>query len=406
MNFLTKNACYIYIGLRMMYYLQQMLMISGIIAQTVFFASIMISFYAFYQVNRYYRTGPFIKWLNIMLVILSIYGIIPIIGGWSLTGSLLDWVDFVYLQKVYGSLLPIYVFYYYSLTRRITSDNLKYIYIAFLIFSILAFYQRQEFMSDLMGTEEVINNTGFYFIPLIPMLLLLKIKDFWKYLFILVDFAFILMSVKRGAILGGSIMILLFIIHSNKVTSWKRLSYLLCLSLAILIAAYFFTVNFYAESDILQRRVRQTLNGDSSGRDWIYSNYFHHFIEKTSALEFLIGNGANATWVLFGDFAHNDWLEFAINQGALGIIMNIIFWAVLIWEWKHFKGLQKCRQVFGALIVAYFLMSLHSMSIDMFPAAATLCIGYCLAMNEKAKTADLVKVVRNRILDGKNSSFD
>ena len=42
----------------------------------------------------------------------------------------------------------------------------------------------------------------------------------------------------------------------------------------------------------------------------------------------------------------------------------------------------------------------------MISSSTILCIGYCLAMNEKAKTADLVKVVRNRILDGKNSSFD
>ena len=181
MNLLTKNACYIYIGLRMMYYLQQMLMISGVIAQSIFVVSIFISFYAFYQVNRYYRTGPFIKYLNIMLIILSIYGIIPIIGGWSLEGTTpLGWVNFVYLQRIYGSLLPIYVFYYYSLTKRITSDNLKLIYVAFLIFNILAFYQRYIMMSNLLGVEEVINNVGFYFIPLIPMLLLLKINEIWN----------------------------------------------------------------------------------------------------------------------------------------------------------------------------------------------------------------------------------
>ena len=391
----------------MMYYLQQMLMISGVIAQSIFVVSIFISFYAFYQVNRYYRTGPFIKYLNIMLIILSIYGIIPIIGGWSLEGTTpLGWVNFVYLQRIYGSLLPIYVFYYYSLTKRITSDNLKLIYVAFLIFNILAFYQRYIMMSNLLGVEEVINNVGFYFIPLIPMLLLLKINEIWKFLFILVNFAYILMSVKRGAILGGGVMIVLFLKYQFKDISWKRLLYYICLSVLLLSVVYYFTVDFYTNSDILQLRVRQTLSGDSSGRDGIYSAYFSYFMNKTTTLEFFIGNGANATWVLLGNYAHNDWLEFAINQGVLGVILNIVFWAVLVWEWKHYQGVQECKQTFGALIVAYLLMSLHSMSIDMFPAAATLCIGYCLAMNEKAKTANLVKELRNRILDGKNSSFD
>ena len=399
MNLLTKNACYIYIGLWMMYYLQQMLMINGIIAQSVFVVSIIISFYAFFQVNRYYKTGPFIKYLNIMLLILSIYGIIPIIGGWSLTGtSPMGWFNLVYLQRIYGSLLPIYVFYYYSLTRRINSDNLKYIYIVFIVFSILAFYQRYYFLSDLLDEKEVINNIGFYFVPLIPMLLLLKVKDYWKYLFILINFAFILMSVKRGAILGGGVMIILFIIYQFKTSSWKRLAYMLCLSVIILLAVSYYAVSFYESSDILQLRVQQTLNGDSSGRDWMYSRYFSYFMDKTTALEFFIGNGANATWVLLGNYAHNDWLEFAINQGVLGIIMNVIFWTVLVWEWKHFVGLQKCRQAFGAMIVAYFLMSLHSMSIDMLPAAATLCIGYCLAMNEKAKMIKQVNSLKGKKL--------
>lgn len=382
----------------MMYYLQQMLMISGVIAQLIFIVLLIMSFYAFYQVNRYYRTGPFIKWLNIMLVILSIYGMIPIIGGWSLTGSTIyGWVKFLYLQRIYTSLLPIYVFYYYSQTKKITSDNLIYIYISFLIFSILAYYQRYHFMSNMLETEEVTNNIGFYFVPLIPMLLLLKIKDIWKYLFILVNFGYILMGMKRGAILGGVVMLILFIVYHVKDVSMKKVVYIASLSAIVVFVVYHFTVNLYENSAMFQLRVRQTLTGDSSGRDAIYSGYFNYFIEKTTPLEFLIGNGANATYILLGNFAHNDWLEFAINQGVLGLIMNSVFWITLIWEWKCFKGKNKCRQTLGAMIVAYFLMSLHSMSIDMMPAAATLCIGYCLAINEKAKTVNMANELRNKI---------
>lgn len=399
MNLISKNACNIYIALWMIYYLQWIFAISGIIAQAIYVVLMVISFYAFFQVNRYYRIGPFIKWLNIMLVILSIYGLIPLIGGWSLTGSTpLGWVNFVYLQRIYGSLLPIYVFYYYTMTRRLAADNLIYIYIAFLIFNILAYYQRQYMLVDLLEQEEVINNIGFYFVPLIPMLLLLEIKEVWKYLFILINFAFILMSIKRGAILGGGVMIVLFMIYQFKTKSWKHLVYILCLSVIVLSIVYYFAADLYADSEYFQRRVRQTLSGDSSGRDAIYSGYLGYFLYKTSALEFFIGNGANATWVLLGNYAHNDWLEFAINQGVLGIIMNMIFWILLIWEWKIYKGEKECRQTFGSLIVAYFLMSLHSMSIDMLPTVATLCIGYCLAMNEKAKKACLISELRNEIL--------
>lgn len=409
MNYLGKYVCHIYIALWVIYYLQDWLMIKGVIAQAILVLVLMMSFYAFFQVNVFYRTGAFIKWLNVMLVVLSIYGVIPIIGEWTLAGSGkvgVSWMTYLYLQNVYISILPIYFFYQFTLIRHLTSHNLFFIFVVFLLFSVLMYYKNYYFVSKFYDMEEITNNAGYFFVPLIPMLQLLKIKDIWKYIFITIIFVYLLMAMKRGAVIAGAVMVIMFMIHHFKYVSWKKKYYLLCLSVIVLSAISYFMIILYADSDYFQGRIEQTLSGDSSGRNDMYHSYLTYFLERTTVLEFLIGNGTNSTYVLFGDYAHNDWIEFAINQGIIGLLMYLVYWIAFIWEWKNYCGDINSRNTLGDIIFAYFLIALYSMSFDGMPIAAGFCIGYCLAMNEKVKTANLIKEVRNRIINDKNTSFD
>ena len=382
-----------------MYFLQEALMIRGIIAQSILVVLFLLSFLSFVIVNLHYRTGLYIKWLNVMLMVLSIYGFIPIIGDWTMAGSGkvgVSWMTYLYLQNVYISVLPIYFFYYTALTRRMSWVKIFNIYIAFLLFSIFMYYQYYNSVSKLLDSEEITNNAGYFFVPLIPMLQLLRIKDIWKYFLLIIIFGYLLMAMKRGAVVAGAVMTIMFMTHHFKNVSWKKKFYLLILSIIVLFAIYYFTIYLYAGSNYFQGRIKQTLSGDSSGRNDMYRVYISYFLARTSILEFLIGNGANSTYVLFGDYAHNDWIEFAINQGVLGIIMYLTYWIFFIREWKNYNGDKDHANTLGDIIVAYFLISLYSMSFDGTPTAAAFCIGYCLAMNEKAKKAKLINVLREK----------
>jgi hypothetical protein len=246
------------------------------------------------------------------------------------------------------------------------------------------YYQNNNIEIQKSGEEEITNNVAFDFIPLIPMLQLFRIKDVWKYLSLVVIMLFLVMSVKRGAILAGGVLLLLFVKHQMKSLSIKHIVYILALSMGLLYLIYIFSVDQYWNSEYFQTRVDQTLSGNSSGRDWLYEHFWAYFTEKTTPLEFLIGNGSNATKALLGQYAHNDWLEFAINQGALGVIIYAVYWIVFCREWLCYKGPEVCKHVLGDIIIAYFLISLYSMSIDGMPFTASLCIGYCLAMNVKS----------------------
>ena len=387
MRFISQNMVYIYTSLWVLYLLQNLLLLRGPIAQLILATIFVISFYAFFQVNLYYKTSPYLKWLNVMLLILTIYGLIPILGGEVIhKNGNVDNVtyNYYYLQKIYRSVLPIYAFYYFAIKGQISARNTFLLFGAILICSILMFYQSFQISSEKFDKEEVTNNIGYVFVPLILMLYVLKVKIIWKYLLLSVIFFYIMMSIKRGAILAGSLALLSFMTFQLKTVTKKQVVYILALSAIALVAVIRFITNLYETSPYFRVRLERTLRGDSSGRDLMYSHYMDYFISKTTPMEFLFGHGAAGTIKIFGQWAHNDWLEFAINQGVLGMMLYLIYWMVFVCAWKNYHGPEEYKRALRDCILVYSLIAIFSMSFSGMPLAATLCIGYCLAYNESA----------------------
>lgn len=399
MNIFRSNLCYIYIVLWVAYYMQEMLMITGMIAQAIFTVLMMLSFYAFFRVNIFYKTGLFLKWLNVLLVVVTVYGLALFLSGFALYPdefNLGTGLQFDYLKRIYTSVLPIYGFYYFSLKGEISEDNLQYVFFVFLIFSIMMYYQNYFVITKEVDKDEITNNMGYRFVPLIPMLMMFKMRDIWKYVFLIIIFAFIVMAMKRGAILVGAVALLLFIKHHLTGRSVKHVFYILTLSAVVLCFLFFFVNNFYETSDYFRSRLNSTIEGDTSHRGWIFLHYFDFFIHRTTNMEFYFGCGADSCYLKFGQYAHNDWLEFAINEGILGVMLYVVYWIFFIREWKFFQGKTNLKQALGDFIIIYFIKSLFSMSFDGMPIAATLCIGFCLANNKNYR--NLTIIAKDRFL--------
>lgn len=382
MGKIRGNLCNIYIVLWILYYLQEMLKIVGVIAQSILVVLMAISFYAFFLVNINYKTGAYLKWLDLLLLVLSIYGVVLFLSGFALYPDEFNsgtGLQFGYLQRIYTSVLPIYAFYYFSIKGELSETKLKYFFLIFLFFSILMYYQNFFVITKGAENVEITNNMGYRFVPLIPMLALFKMKDIWKYVFLTLIFAFIMMAMKRGAILVGTVAFVLFLKHHLIVKSVKHFLYLMLLSVVAISIIDLMVINLYETSDYFRTRFDSTIEGDTSNRSWMYIRYYDFFIHKTTGIEFLFGCGAESCYLKLGEFAHNDWLEFAINEGILGIVLYVVYWIAFIWEWKNYHGPLRFRQTLGDLIIIYFIISWFSMSFDGMPIVATLCIGYCLA---------------------------
>lgn len=122
----------------------------------------------------------------------------------------------------------------------------------------------------------------------------------------------------------------------------------------------------------------QTLEGNSSGRDSIYSILWYEFLENGSLFYCLFGFGADATISIAGNFAHNDWLELLINNGLLGIVLYVGYW----WRFASLKNKieeENTRCAAVAFCITFFMLSLYSMSYGAMDIFVTMGFGYCIS---------------------------
>lgn len=171
----------------------------------------------------------------------------------------------------------------------------------------------------------------------------------------------------------------LFFARHCFLSSWRRDGaqkeklYLLLLSIVHIVLICMVVADLMDNSAYLN----QTLEGDSSGRDSIYSILWYAFLENGSLFHCLFGLGVDATISIAGNFVHNDWLELLINNGLLGIVLYAWYW----WKFASLKNKieeenTKCAVV--ACCITFFVLTLYSMSYSNMNIFSTMGFGYCV----------------------------
>lgn len=385
------NICNIYIFLWCLYYLQGTLYPSGgIISQGILAILLIVSLYYFFVANITLRTPSAIKALNVFIVMLTVYGLLFWASGKIIimehTGLPLGAMG--YLKGIYMSLLPIYAFYAFASKGILTEIDIRKWFFVFLAVVTVKYFRTEDEalqMAMMEGSmqEEFTNNTGYTFLSLMPLLFFFSKNRMVQYLALAYIMAFIIMGMKRGAILIGAIVVLWFFYQTLKSSPRKTRHKVVLLIAAVVVATGFYVVNMLETSEYFQYRIEQTEEGATSGRDVIYTKLFTYFLQETTEWQFLFGSGANHTVAVAGNYAHNDWLELAINQGCLGILVYLFYWICMYKTWRKSKNQTTIYISLGSLCFIYFMSTFFSMSYGDMSMYATLCLGYCLANMKK-----------------------
>ena len=373
----------------MVYYLQGVLYKEGgLFSQSLLVILLLISlYYFFYAISRYRLPKP-MRILSAMIIIWSVYGIIPIIFG---TGKLAIRVaPFEYLKNIYMSLLPIYTFYVFVKKGDLNEDMLRRWLVVFVLVAISSFYKQQSklvlsALSRGSSETEFTNNAGYIMVSLLPMLALLWKKPLWQYILLGVCMTFVLMAYKRGAILAGTIcsIWLIYVSFKNEQQVGSKVSnrrmMRLVLTLLIVIASVFLVQYFLTTSDYFSMRVESTRGGYTSNRDNIYSFFYNYFLHDMSPLDYLIGLGANGTLKIYENAAHNDWLEIAIDNGVIMLILYFAYWLSMFKMFFKGNNHNMSNLMFGMFVIVYFLKSYFSMSYSDIPVYSSCALGYSMA---------------------------
>ncbi len=380
------NQCNIYITLWCLYYLQGTLYTSGsIISQAILAILLVMSICNAYIVNRHYKLPIFLKGLNVFIAMFTIYGIAIIVSGEKLmTNNYTIVANHDYLKAIYISLLPIYSAYLYTIKGLLTKKSISlWIFFWITVATVQYFrFEREALEQIVSNTTEITNNSGYIFLALMPVLIVYNKKPLVQFSMLLYCLTFIFMGMKRGSIIIGVLIYIYFIYGTYKTSSRKMKKYIMMFSVVSIIAVISVIMNMMSTSDYFNQRIEQTIEGDSSARDEIYGGLFNHFLNETNMLIILFGNGANGTLKVFGDFAHNDWLEILINNGIMGIMIYVFYWICFV------KSCLKSRttNAFSALLMILlisFMQTLFSMSYGSLEIYMTLSLGYFLAISYK-----------------------
>ena len=330
----------------------------------------------------------YIKVLNVLFALFSIYGFIRIVGGETysiwISGNNTPVGPREFLISYWRSILPIYAFLYFTKKGYLTARGIIIWTFIFLVLAIIAFYgeesQRMANLSVGALQDGVTNNQGYAILSILPLIAFFRKKPVLQYSLFGVILVFSIMSYKRGTILIAIVSIILGII-----LLWKnsnRLSFLKGFVLAcLLFLGAYYLINWNMENNsYFMMKLDRTISGDDSGRRMIYSRLLDYLFHQTSFFRLLFGAGADATFKIVGQAAHNDWLELSVDIGLVGLLAYIfyfIYFFRLLLDSKHCG--EEINQCVLYLFIFCFLRSFFSMSINDMSLYLTMALGYSVS---------------------------
>lgn len=251
----------------------------------------------------------------------------------------------------------------------------KYVILLMSIISVAMFFVT---MSILLEENE--NSYGGGYLPLVALPVLLyfmrrqSIRN--QMLCSCVILVIVLMSMKRGDILACVLAIIVYyamiLRETNKVD--VRILFVFCF---IAFIGYLTFDYLLQNSPIFAWKVQQTIDGDSSGRDEIYTKIWQHFLNSPFDIQ-LCGGGFDASVKIAGNRAHSDWLEVLSGEGLLGVFVYFCAYISLFRHMCRRKNIAE-KAVLASILVIWLVKSIFSMFIFSQPTIILFVLtGYIL----------------------------
>ena len=378
----AKTELNVYVALLLVCNLFAAVMGSGLV-QTLCRYTILIWSFAYYikTVANFQKEPAVVKALSIFYLSLAIYGIIVLVEGKNFHTLTSPIVPVNYLFKTSWSLLPIFAFYNFAKKGLLTKQfMLKWIYACVVVATISYYFGMLQSLARHEGEEEATNNGGYIIVSLLPMFIFLKDRSKQQYLLLAGALLLAFLSMKRGAILVGGIAVAVYFwyLFRNSKKS-RKLQIFVVLMLVVSGGVYVFD-RLSTTSEYFQERVDETMEGDSSGRDFIQGFLIDYYMTQYTPTEQLVGRGGNATLDVLGQFAHNDWIELGINQGLLGMLLYLFFWIAFAKTILKRDVPPKVKTALAMLFEMYFLKTFFSMSYSEYTLYASMVLGFGIAV--------------------------
>lgn len=382
-QYTLTNVANVYTLLWLFYYMQGTLYPSGSsIGIAVMSIFLLVSLFFFCKVNRKGYIPSYLKGLNVLFVLFSIYGIIRIVDAETIyraNGVLQN--PTTYLKSYYISILPTYALYYFANKGKINADWIRNWAFVFITFSVFQYFNSEATMMEMLSqkgieAELLTNNMGYSFVSLMCLIPFFSKKPLIQYIILALCGFFVISSAKRGALICYAISASVFLWYNLRHSSSRKKFIAFVLGVCCLYGAYSY-MNFMISTNasFASRFIMDISN--SSGRDDLYSQVLDYISNETSVFRLIFGNGADGSIVLLGNFAHNDWLEFAINMGILGVLAFFVYNVIFVRTIRYAQN-ASIRMALLFIYIPFVLKSVFSMAIGDFHLYESAVLAFCL----------------------------
>lgn len=384
------DRCNIYIMLWALDYVQNFYFDSSLLSMVLYIPYVLMTIYYFYiAVSSFRLEGP-MKAIGYFFFLMILYGV-----GLLLLNDARGQERTSFLMMLLSSLGPIFPLYVFSKQGLLSEERMKSWFWIFLAIATADYFVtgRNALEKALSGGsryEETTNNSTYFFAALMPFAFLFRKRPIIQYLLLAYISFFVISGMKRGAIVVLALMLLWFIYISFHTEQRGRKIFVILLTAIFMIVGIRYVEQFAANSAYFQYRLESTMEGQSSGREMIYSQIWNHYKSNDNVLQLAFGEGAYHTENVTGDRkAHNDWLELLIDCGLFGVIVYFIYWVSFYKAWRKSKGYFLVYMMMGAGLLFTFARTFFSMSFSNMPFYMCVILAYCFA-NWNRTTDDLI----------------
>lgn len=319
---------YLCIILYVIYYLQGIIYATGsIISQTSILFFIIFGIFYFFK-TILLKNNPAIIWIWIIFFIIQSLSFT--LSQKEISSSMIGNIStFLQFKGIAAFSLSLFIGYYSAYKYNSFSDKQLFIIgLIFFILSITRFYYDKSLLLERYEREGITNNAAYFIVSSLTFLpIIINRHKIIGIIILFISTIILLIGLKRGAIACFTASIIFILYYYKKHLALGIKSYILIIATAICLITY--TTHTFQSNSHIQKRIEKTLEGDSSGRDYLY-NYLWDYWSSDSGFTYFFGNGISQTVIIAGNYAHNDWLELLINNGLFGTLIYTIFLFLLL----------------------------------------------------------------------------
>lgn len=347
-NIIDKINCYTLLILIVVYY-SQAIWLSEEAAVGMMSLIIILFISVYYLFKMLLSKKKFTGLMKAWLLFMTIYILYFVLYD--------NYAEYSILKMVLLNFLPFFPFYYFSEKEILTRKHLIGFFLVMLPVLIVKFNQSITALRAERMRDEVVDNTVYLFIGLLPFVFLFK-KKLLSFLFLMIIWFYMIQSAKRAAILCGIVALGLIVFEylyaaENK-SKFKRYFF----AILLLAAVGYFGYRLYEQNQYVIDRMNLMMEGESSGRDMLIEDLLGTWYQSDSLTAYLFGFGYNASRLHSANVSHNDWVDMLVSFGLLGLMIyfalfRLLFLQVFNQNWSRDKKVILILIVSIALITSF-----------------------------------------------------